>query len=354
MQIKNYFYLFFILSILTSCEAEDENPAPRNTGAFSEGFFVLNEGLFNQGNATVSYVEPATQEVSHGIFSEVNGTDLGDTATDLGFYEDLVFVIVNVSNTIEIVDRNTFMSVATIDRDLDNPRKIAFLDGMAYVTNWGAGGDPADDYIAVFDARTFELVKKISVEEGPEAILAEGSRIFVAHMGGWNFNNKISVISGNEVEKVIEVGDLPNSLSAGDGSLWVSTAGFPAWAGETAGSISRIDLSTLTVAKTLSSAAASWHPANLVLKNGLVYYTVGTEVYSFAAGEESLPSQPMFNMQEVTNFYGFKLHEGRIFAGSANADFTGDGKVYVYDLATGNLQQTYDVGINPNGIFFNE
>ncbi len=138
---------------------------------------MLNEGLFGQGNSSVSFIDPAAGEASHNIFSEVNGVDLGDTASDIGFYEDFAFIVVNVSNTIEIVEKGTFTSVATIDTELENPRKIAFLMGLAYVTNWGDASDPSDDYVAVFDARTFDFLDKISVEEGPENILVDGERI---------------------------------------------------------------------------------------------------------------------------------------------------------------------------------
>ncbi|MCC8359170.1 YncE family protein [Salinimicrobium sediminilitoris] len=355
MQTRNYFYLIFILSILTSCEADDDsNPEPDNSGTYSEGFFVLNEGVFGQGNSSVSYVDPANEEISQNIFSGVNGVDLGDTASDLGFYEDRVFMVVNVSNKIEVVEDGTFLKMATIESNLENPRKIAFLDGMAYVTNWGDASNPLDDYVAVFNAETFEFITKITVEEGPENILAEGNRIFVAHKGGWNFNNTISVISGSDVEEVIEVGEVPNSLAAGNGFLWVSSSGLPNYAGETAGSISKIDLSTLEVVKRLKGANASWHPGNLTLENDLVYYTLGAEVYSFSTGEEILPLEPDFIMEEATNLYGFKLNDGRIYAASASPDYTGDGKLFIYDVATGNLQTTFDTGINPNGVFFNE
>ena len=69
MQTRNYFYLIFIFSILTSCEADDNsNAEPDNSGTFSEGFFVLNEGVFGQGNSSVSYVDPANEEVSQKYF----------------------------------------------------------------------------------------------------------------------------------------------------------------------------------------------------------------------------------------------------------------------------------------------
>ena len=145
-------------------------------------------------------------------------------------------MVVNVSNKIEVVEDGTFLKMATIESNLENPRKIAFLDGMAYVTNWGDASNPFDDYVAVFNAETFEFITKIAVEEGPEKILVEGNRVFIAHKGGWNFNNTISVIEGSDVEEIIQVGEVPNSLAAGNGFLWVSSSGLPNYAGETAGS----------------------------------------------------------------------------------------------------------------------
>lgn len=356
MQFKNLFYLILALTVLVSCESDDDNPGPQEpTGAYADGAFILNEGVFGQGNSSISFLDLQAGNVTHNIFNGVNGEDLGDTATDIGFYEDMAFIVVNVSNMIQIVDRNTFEVIATIDTELNNPRKIAFLDGMAYVTNWGEGGNPDDDYVAVFNVENFDLVTRISVEEGPEDILVEGERVFVAHQGGWSFNNTISVITGNEVEKTIQVADVPNSLSAENGFLWVSSEGLPAWAGEeTAGAISRIDLSTLEVTKTLRNAAASWHPSHLVVEDSRVYYTLGKEVYSFGTGEESLPSEADFTMEEVVNLYGLKLHNGRIYAASTTADFNGDGQLFIYNVTTGNLEDTHETGINPNGIYFND
>lgn len=356
MQLKNLYYLFFALIFLSSCEI-DESPTPPDTSeTFAGGIFVLNEGNFGSGNSSVSFLDPKTEEITHNIFSDANGSSLGDTATDIGFFEDLAFVVVNVSNTIEIVDRNTFVTVATINTNLENPRKIAFLDGLAYVTNWGDGSDPEDDYVAVFDAESFELITKISVEEGPEAILAEGNRIFVAHQGGWNFNNSISVISANEVEKTIEVGEVPNSLTVGNGFLWVSSSGLPDYAdaGATAGSISKIDISTLEVVQEYNFQDVQNYPKNVSFDNSRVFYTMVDGVYSFDATETSLPATPDFILNEAVFLYGFAVYGGKVYAASANSDFTGNGKLMVYEAAGADRLQMYETGINPNGIFFNE
>lgn len=354
MQFQKFFYLFLTLTFLASCEADDDNTnIPEPSGAYSDGIFILNEGNFGQGNSTVSFLDPKAGNVTHNIFKTVTGVDLGDTATDIGFHDDLAFIVVNVSNTIQVVDRHTFEAVAIIETDLNNPRKIAFLDGLVYVTNWGEGSNPDDDYVAVFNTQNFDLVTSIAVEEGPENILAEGNRIFVAHQGGWSFNNLISVISGTEVIKTIEVGSGPNSLAAGGEFLWVSSSGLPDYLGETAGSISKISLSTLEVVQDYAFQEVQQHPNHLSLDNGSIYYSLGDDVYSFATSETSLPASPVYTLNEVEYLYGFTIQEGKAYAASADPGFTGNGKLYVYDSVTGNLSATYNTGINPSGVFFN-
>ncbi|NJW52758.1 YncE family protein [Salinimicrobium oceani] len=353
MQFKNLLYLFLSLVILVSCESDDDNIIPpQNGGTYSDGVFIINEGNFGQGNSTISFLN-AEGEVTHNIFSTVNGADLGDTATDIGLFEELVFIVVNVSNKIEIVDRSTFETVATIDTGLNNPRKIAFLDGKTYVTNWGDGSDPNDDFIAVFDSSSFELITTIAVAEGPEDILATEEKVFVAHLGGWSFNDKISVISEDEVEKTIEVGAGPNAMAAGNGFLWVSSSGLPDYLGETAGSISKISLSTLEVVQEYIFEEAEQHPGNLSLNNDNVYFTQGTDVYSFGTSETTLPASAAFSLEAVAYLYGFDLIDGNIYAASADPNFTGNGTLYVYDAATGNLSASYETGVNPNGVFSN-
>ncbi len=355
MQSKHLIYFCLCALLFSACDNNDDSlPDPEGPVTFENGIFVLNEGNFQQGNSSVTYVDPAAGIVSHNIFEGVNKVPMGDTATDLAFFEDHGFIVLNVSNTIEIVDPFTFESIATIDSDLHNPRKIAFSERMLYVTNWGEGSDTTDDYVAVFDTQNFELLTKIPVAEGPEDILSFNGNIFVAHGGGWNFSNKISVIIGTEVNKVIEVGEVPNGIAAADGSLWVSSAGLPDYAGETAGSISKIDLGSLTVEKTFNFPDAGQHPANMSHYNGDIYFTLRDEVFSFSTSASELPTISAFPIEEVAYLYGFNIHEGKAYAASASPDFTGNGKLFIYDLAGGNLVGQYDTGINPNGIFFND
>lgn len=345
-------------TFFTSCSSDDDIPdTPEQKGEYANGIFVLNEGNFQAGNASVSFVDESLENVIQNVFSRENdGDPLGDTAQSMAFFEEYAFIVVNVSNKVEVVDRNTFERVATLDEGLVNPRYVAFSNGNAYVTNWGDGGNPDDDYVAVIDLESFEVEENIGVQEGPDKIIAEGGNLYVAHLGGWSFNNKISVInaSNNTLEDIITVGDLPNSMAISNGSLWVSSAGLPSYSeNESAGSIAQIDLATLELVEEFAFTEPTEHPSNLVINEGIVYYTLGNAVYAFDTTADALPEDALFELEGISGIRGFEIQDSRIFVASPGADYSGDGTLNVYDLQTGELITEIEVGIIPNGVYFN-
>ena len=344
--------------ILTACSTDDEPGTPEvSETTYNGGILVLNEGNFGVGNSTISYVDNEKSEITPQIFRKENeGKLLGDTGQNIGFYKDYAFIVMNVSNTIEVVDRANFKHIASIDTDLNNPRFIAFSEGKAFVTNWGDGTDPNDDFISVFNADTFTSLNKISVPEGPERIVAGSGRVFAAHKGGFNVNDKISVIDPVKSEFILTLttGDHPNSLLIEGDHLWVLSGGKPSYSdNESAGTLSQIDLGTLEIVREFTFPNTTDHPANLDIENDRLYYTLGPKMYSFGKSETSLPATPVFELEGIEILYGFEVEGSQIFAASANYDFSGDGKLFIYDL-TGNLLNTFSTGVNPNGIYFND
>jgi hypothetical protein len=71
---KTTSFVLAVLSafIITSCEKEEEktsNPVPANL----HGVFVVNEGAFGQGNASVSFSSSDSSYYNGDIYSEANG-----------------------------------------------------------------------------------------------------------------------------------------------------------------------------------------------------------------------------------------------------------------------------------------
>lgn len=348
-----------ILLSLSSCSKDDEKeiPAPEAETGYMGGILVLNEGNFGSGNSSVSFVNSTLDEVNNGIYAAENsGVALGDVAQNIAFYKDYAFIVLNVSNKIEIVDRSSFQHVTSIESGLSNPRYITFANDKAYVTNWGDGTDPNDDFVAVIDPANFSISKTISVAEGPERIIANNNKLYVAHPGGYSFNNKISVIDtqSDEVEMEKVVGDVPNAMLIANGNLWVSCSGKPSYAEqETAGEIVKIDLSNLELIKDYVFSEKTIHPSNLAHDGNELFYTLGKSIYNFQENAETLPDSASFELTEVSSLYGFEVNDGKLYAASANSDFTGNGELYIYEAARGDLLTSFKVGINPNGIYFN-
>ena len=357
MKFSKLVFVALVSSIfLTSCsDNEDNNETP--LGSYDNGVLILNQGGFGNGNATISYLSEDFVTQQNDIFSIVNPTiTLGDTAQDIGLYQDLAFVVLNYSNKIEVVNRYTMAHVATISTGLNNPRYIAFSNGKGFVTNWGDGGSTSDDFVAVLNLSTYAVSSTIPVAVGPERIIEENNRLYVAHAGGYNYGSTISVINGstNTLSTTINVGDVPNSLEVENGSLYVICGGKPYYAPtETAGSLVKINLSNNTVSNTINFPAET-HPSNLAIENNKVFYTIDDAIFSKNLNETALPSTPLFTTtaQGVYGVYSFAVENDKIYVGDA-ADYSSNGKVYIYS-ATGTLEHQYTVGVIPAGFYFND
>lgn len=343
--------------LFVSCSNDDDASPNQPSGAYADGLFILNQGGFNAGNASVSFLSDAFI-LENNIFAGVNpGHILGDTAQDMGLYEDKAYIVLNNSNKIEVVNRYTFRHEATIGTGLVNPRYIAFSGDKAFVTNWGNAADPSDDYVAVIDLSTNAIVANIAVAEGPERIIEEDGKLYVAHYGGYNFGNKISVIdaAGNSIVTTITVGDAPESMAIESGKLYVLTEGIPSWAVdpvETAGRIDVINLSNNTIVNSWQFASAT-HPSNLVIEDDKLYYTIDSDAYTMSLTDVSLPSTPLFSTtgQGVYGVYSLAVDNGHIFVGDA-ADYNSAGKIHVYSLS-GSLLHSFNAGVIPTGFYFN-
>ncbi len=354
MKTNKLLLLFLSIAVLfTSCSDDDPiTPAP-SSGDYEDGILISHEGNFGQGNASVSFVSYDLMTVENNLFSSVNSTPLGDTAQSMAFNGDFAYIVLNVSNSIEIVNRYTFESVASISTGLNNPRYIAFANGKGYVTNWGDGGVATDDYLAIIDlASNTMTATTISVEEGPEEIIANGGTVYVAHQGGFSQNNIISIIDANfnELSSTILVGDVPNSMQLDDsGNLWVLSGGKPSWTGdETGGRLSKIDTNANNSLTSIEFSATE-HPNHLALDNGTLYYYMSGSVFKMANSETTLPTTA-----EITglSFYGMTVNNSILYGVDA-VDFTSNGIFSAYDLSSNTLSNSTTVNIIPGGIYFN-
>lgn len=339
-----------------SCSDDDTSPE-LPLGAYDNGLLVLNQGNFGSGNSSISFWSSDFTDFQLNAYGAVNPSiPLGDTGQDIGFYQDKAFVVMNFSETIQVINRYTLEHISTISVGLKNPRYITFSNGNAYVTNWGDPTNANDDFVAVINLSNYSVSSTISVVEGPERILEKNDKIYVAHLGGYGYGNSISVInaSNNTVSETITVGDVPNSMFIKNNSLFVLCGGKAAWTNdETIGTLAKIDLSNNAILSTLNFSEGE-HPSNLMEEDGKMYYTIDGAIYSTSITTSVLPSTPIFstNPQGVYGVYSFSVNKDKIYVGDA-LDFNSNGKVYIYSL-NGALLNEQTVGLIPAGFYFND
>ncbi|MEM6893351.1 MAG: Calx-beta domain-containing protein [Bacteroidota bacterium] len=350
-----------IIITLTAVDGETDFIASNNTVtltitdndsfAFENGILVLHEGNFFGGNASVSFVSDDLSTVTNGIFTDVTGEFLGDVAQSMAFDGDLAYIVVNNSQKVEVVNRFSFESVGTVDMGLTNPRYMTFANDKGYVTNWGDGSNPDDDYVAVIDLANLTVESTIPVPEGPEWIINNGNTLYVAHQGGFNQNNIVSVIdaSTNTAGDPITVADRPNSMQLVNDELWVLSGGNPAFTGnETAGQLDKIDVTTNTVEETFEFTQTD-HPNYLSVDGNSLYYLLNGSVFKLDVSDTTLPTTA-----EITgvSFYDMTVNDGNLYGVDAK-DFASNGSLEIYNLSDNSLTESLDVSIIPGGVYFN-
>lgn len=328
--------------LLNSCSQEDETinePLPQ--GDYIDGVFVLNEG----GTGTVTYISNDLQTVEQEVYAAVNeGDDVGQFAQSMFFTEDLAFIISGGSNLITVVDRYTFELMGKIDSGLAAPRYGVAVDGKAYVTNQAAWDTNEDDYVAVIDIESLTVEETVIVNSVAEDII-EGNGFLYVQNAAYGAGNQISIFnpSNHTIEGTITTADGLNSIDVENNTLYALSSG----------KLESFDLSTHNSISEITSENLAG-AQNLDVENGTVYYTIDNGVYSMEAGATEAASGPFIEYTSDSAWgvmYGFEVEEGRVYIGDGG-DFSSNSFVEVYST-TGEFFEKIQVGIAPNGFYFN-
>ncbi len=229
--IKN---AFAILTIAVACNACKKNDAEAPTAPVqltpAIGEYILSEGGFGSNNTKLSFYNNATNTVVGDFFAQQNPAitaGLGDTGNDMIVYGGKLYIIMNVSGRVTVLNASnaTFIkSIDFIEAGVNKqPRYAVAARGKVYVTAY-------DNKVSVIDTTSLTIVKTIAVGPNPEGIAASDNYLYVANSGGLNLvpDSTVSLIDLNtETEiKKIKVGVNPNKVEINQaGNVFVSAYG---------------------------------------------------------------------------------------------------------------------------------
>lgn len=360
-------------AVMTSCS--DDNDGPETyLQEYSTGAYVVNSGNMGTKNeSSLTAIDYASSTATQNVFKAANGRSLGDTANDGIVYGNKIYLAVDQSNTIEVIDKKTKRSIKQIKTTdlLGNaegvePRHIIADGGKVYFTTYGG-------YVAAVDTTSFALQKKWKVGSYPEGLVIAHGNIYVANSnyaaGGGNISC-INLSNDNVETKNIEGVNNPTSIYYASNVLYVldnpvyGPAPDYAATGENA-------LRAVSFAEGKSQKVADGNYAVCVTPGATTrmdvvrpYFFVlnapfgGTPSVSvFVAGTvqpqamtlSEMPVKPCGIFADPLNGHIFVLSYR--LGDKGNPDYNGNGYVVEYDRA-GQKQHEYETGVGSCAMFF--
>ncbi|PZR29962.1 MAG: hypothetical protein DI535_00205 [Citrobacter freundii] len=215
-----------LLFLASSCN-KDDDPAPE-TPKVTTGLYILNEGNFNQNNSSLSYYNIATKTTTTDFFQKANGYAFGDTGNDILLYGGKIYIVMNVTSTVEVADAFTAKSIKRLEFKQSNganrePRYAVPFRNKVFVSSY-------DGTVAVIDTASLAIEKFITVGKNPDGMVISGDKLYVSNSGGLTaeFDSTLSVVDPvamTELQK-IKVGKNPGSITADNsGNLYVACGG---------------------------------------------------------------------------------------------------------------------------------
>lgn len=360
-------------AVMTSCS--DDNDGPETyLQKYSTGAYVVNSGnMYNKIESSLTAIDYASSTATQKVFKAANGRSLGNTANDGIVYGNKIYLAVDQSNTIEVIDKKTKQSIKQIKTtDLlgkaegAEPRHIIADGGKVYFTTYGG-------YVAAVDTTDFALQKKWKVGNYPEGLVFGNGNLYVANSnyaaGGGNISC-INLSNDNVETKNIEGVNNPTSIYYASNVLYVldnpvyGPAPDYAATGENA-------LRAVSFAEGKSQKVADGNCVVCVTPSATTRMNVVRPYfYVLNAPFGSTPSvsvlvagstqvQPMTLSEMPVSPCGIFADplNGHIFVLSyrlgdkGNPDYNGNGYVVEYDRA-GQKQHEYETGVGSCAMFF--
>lgn len=358
-------------AVMTSCS--DDNDGPETyLQVYSTGAYVVNSGnMYSKIESSLTAIDYASSTATQNVFKTANGRTLGNTANDGIVYGNKIYLAVDQSNTIEVIDKKTKQSIKQIkttelpgNAEGAHPRHIIAGGGNVYFTTYGG-------YVAAVDTTSFALQKKWQVGNYPEGLVFGNHTLYVANSnygaGGGNISC-INLSNDNVETKNIEGVNNPTGIYYAAGLLYVLDnqyydASYNAY-GENA--LRAVDFAVGKSQKVADGNYAVCVTPGAITRTQVVrpYFYVlnapfgGTPSVSALAAESTqaqtmtlseMPVSPCGIFADPLNGHIFVLSYR--LGDKGNPDYNGNGYVVEYDRA-GQKQHEYETGVGSCAMFF--
>jgi DNA-binding beta-propeller fold protein YncE len=308
----------------------------------NRGMYIINEGNFQFGNASISYYNPADKSMIEDIFKYSNNQSLGDVCQSMSLINGWYYIVVNNSQKIEIVNPENFQKKTSIT-GLISPRYILQVsNSKAYVSDFKS------HRVSIINLHNHTKMGEIPIRGWTEQMHLIYGKVFITNM---QTNRLYIVNSANDViEDSLQLTKNPGSIVEDkNGKLWVLCEGDASI--QQPGALLCIDPGSKNIIKEFTFNLPD-APKRLSINDthDTLYY-INKHIYQLATDANALPSAALISGNNK-NFYDISIEPktGNLFAADA-IDYIQKGKIYAYN-SKGLLIADFKVGIIPSKTYF--
>jgi len=288
---------------LQSSSTAKSSLTPLVTGAYSNGFYLINEGWYGHGTGEVNFYSYATGTLQDSVFGVANPTkNLNPATSTLQFgtiFNGKIYLVSKAGGPLVVADEGTLVESARIAASSSNDwRAFVGIDATHALVSSQTGIYPLT--LPSLAVGTKLAGSSISGQVGD--MIKSGNFVFTLSASA----GCVILNSSNTIVKTI-AGVAVGFTKTTDGAVWC--------AGGT--TLTRIDPTTLaTTTVTLPFTAydswAAWHPGSIVastsqnavfiVANGT--WQGGTTIYKYVVGSPSSLSTPFVTIPSTRQTYG--------------------------------------------------
>lgn len=351
--MKHTIYIYFSIICFTFIACQKESlPNEETPNVQGRKVYIANEGILQYGNSSISMYNIDNDSIYNNLYFKANQKPLGDIAMAIYADETQLYTVVNNSNKIVVLDKNTLVEKASIA--IQQPRYIEFYaPKKAYVSSI------YQPKVYVVDFEINQIVKEISVDfnRGTEGMLFHQNAMYVCNWDtACNYIYKINTTSHQIEERITIGGYAPKYILADKmNHLWVISGNAYFQKNDVFTQITTNGdiLKTIPVAQNVDIISPIMDPEKeIIYYNAVDYSSSNNGVFKLPISSTQLAATPFIAASPLQYYYALGIDKDKkeLYVGDPKG-FNQIGDVHIHNF-NGERLKSFSCGVAPSFFCF--